>query len=38
MANDPTAQVIEQTLDLALEELRDVAQAVRRIKVTGKKP
>ncbi|MGZ4904657.1 MAG: arsenite methyltransferase [Halobacteriota archaeon] len=38
MANDPTAQAIEQSLDLTSEELRDVADAVRSIKVTGEKP
>ncbi|MGZ4902739.1 MAG: arsenite methyltransferase [Halobacteriota archaeon] len=38
IANDPTAQAIEQTLDLTPEELRDVAEAVRSMKVTGKKP
>ncbi|MDD1721550.1 MAG: arsenite methyltransferase [Euryarchaeota archaeon] len=38
MANDPTAQAIEQSLNLTSEELRDVADAVRSIKVTGKKP
>ncbi len=37
MANDPTAQAIEQGLDLTSEELRDVAEAVRSIKVTANK-
>ncbi len=38
MANDPTAQAIEQRLDLTSSELRDVADAVRSIKVVGTKP
>ncbi len=38
MANDPSAQAIGQGLTLTSEELRDVADAVRSIKVVGTKP
>jgi SAM-dependent methyltransferase len=38
MANDPTAQTIGSTLSLTAEELEDVANAVRSIKVVGEKP
>ncbi len=38
MANDPTAQAIGDTLTLTPEELREVADAVRSIKVVGFKP
>lgn len=38
MANDPSAQAIGQGLVLTSEELRDVADAVRSIKVVGTKP
>jgi SAM-dependent methyltransferase len=38
MANDPSAQAIEQRLVFTSEELRDVADAVRSIKVVGTKP
>jgi arsenite methyltransferase len=38
MANDPSAQAIEQSLAFTSEELRDVADAVRSIKVIGTKP
>ncbi len=38
MANDPSAQAIEQRVVLTSEELRDVADAVRSIKVVGTKP
>ncbi len=38
MVNDPTVQTLEQNLHITSEELRDVADAVRSIKVTGNKP
>jgi arsenite methyltransferase len=38
MANDPSAQAIDQRLMLTSEELRDVADAVRSIKLVGNKP
>ena len=38
MANDPTAQMIGSSLSLTPEELDDVANAVRSIKVVGEKP
>jgi|BarGraIncu01121A_1022015.scaffolds.fasta_scaffold14632_2 arsenite methyltransferase len=38
MANDPSAQAIGQSLEFTSEELRDVADAVRSIKVVGTKP
>jgi len=38
MANDPTAQTIESSLSLTPEELNDVADAVRSLKVVGEKP
>jgi len=38
VVNDPTVQTIEQNLNLTSEELRDVADAVRSIKVVGTKP
>jgi SAM-dependent methyltransferase len=38
MANDPSAQAIEQRVVFTSEELRDVADAVRSIKVVGTKP
>lgn len=37
-ANDPFAQAIEQSPEFTSEELRDVADAVRSIKVVGTKP
>lgn len=38
MANDPTAQTIGSSLSLTPEELNDVADAVRSLKVVGEKP
>jgi hypothetical protein len=38
MANDPTAQTIGSSFNLTPEELDDVANAVRSMKVVGNKP
>ena len=37
-ANDPTVQTVRSSLGLTPEELDDVANAVRSIKVAGRKP
>jgi hypothetical protein len=37
-ANDPTVQTIRDSLSLTPDELDDVANAVRSIKVVGEKP
>jgi len=38
MANDPTAQAIQNTINLTAEEVRDLAEAVVSIRVVGTKP
>ncbi len=38
MANDPTAKALIETLNIPLEEVREVASSVISIKVDGVKP